>query len=68
MSVEVTPPEATNKAVTWSISSGDAATIDAESGLLTADVSKTGEVIVKAVAKDGSGVEGTKTIIVSAGE
>lgn len=55
MSVEVTPPEATNKAVTWSISSGDAATIDAESGLLTADASRTG-------------VEGTKTITVSAGE
>lgn len=67
MSVEVTPPEATNKAVTWSISSGNAATIDAESGLLTADASKTGAVTVKAVAKDGSGVEGTKTITVSAG-
>ena len=68
MSVEVTPPEATNSAVTWSISSGNAATIDAESGLLTADVSKTGEVTVKAVAKDGSGVEGTKTITVSTGD
>lgn len=67
MSVEVTPPEATNKAVTRSISSGNAATIDAESGLLTADASKTGAVTVKAVAKDGSGVEGTKTITVSAG-
>lgn len=65
MSVEVTPSDATNSAVTWSISSGNAATIDAESGLLTADASKTGEVTVKAVAKDGSGVEGTKSITVT---
>ena len=65
MSVEVTPSDATNSAVTWSISSGDAATIDPVSGLLTADTTKTGEVTVKAVAKDGSGVEGTKSITVT---
>lgn len=37
MTVDVLPAEATNKEeVTWSISSGTAATIDATSGLLTA--------------------------------
>lgn len=66
MTVDVLPAEATNKEVTWSISSGTAATIDATSGLLTADASKTGAVTVKAVAKDGSGVEGTKSITVTA--
>ncbi|UIR90726.1 major tail protein [Escherichia phage PSa2] len=66
MTVDVLPAEATNKAVTWSISSGTAATIDADSGLLTADVTKVGAVTVKAVAKDGSGVEGTKSITVTA--
>ncbi|AXC43060.1 major tail protein [Salmonella phage S124] len=66
MTVDVLPAEATNKAVTWSISSGTAATIDADSGLLTADASKVGAVTVKAVAKDGSGVEGTKSITVTA--
>ncbi|QDJ99932.1 tail tube protein [Escherichia phage vB_EcoS-26175IV] len=66
MTVDILPAEATNKEVTWSISSGTAATIDATSGLLTADASKTGAVTVKAVAKDGSGVEGTKSITVTA--
>ncbi|CCI88562.1 phage major tail protein [Yersinia phage phiR2-01] len=66
MSVDVLPADATNKAVTWSISNGTAATIDPDSGLLTADDTLTGAVTVKAVAKDGSLVEGTKSITVTA--
>lgn len=67
MSVEVTPSSAQNKEVTWAITAGDAATIDPESGLLTADTTKTGEVTVEATARDGSGVKGTKQITVTAG-
>ncbi|MGT0185500.1 Ig-like domain-containing protein, partial [Salmonella enterica] len=67
MSVEVTPSSAKNKEVTWAITAGDAATIDPESGLLTADTTKTGEVTVEATAKDGSGVKGTKQITVTGG-
>ena len=67
MSVEVTPSSAKNKEVTWAITAGDAATIDPESGLLTADTTKIGEVTVEATAKDGSGVKGTKQITVTAG-
>lgn len=66
MSVEVTPSSAKNKDVTWAITSGDAATINA-AGLLTAHASKTGAVTVEATAKDGSGVKGTKVITVTGG-
>lgn len=66
MSVAVTPSSAKNKDVTWAITSGDAATINA-AGLLTARASKTGAVTVEATAKDGSGVKGTKVITVTGG-
>lgn len=66
MSVEVTPSSAKNKDVTWAITSGDAATINA-AGLLTAHASKTGAVTVGATAKDGSEVKGTKVITVTGG-
>ncbi len=65
MSVEVTPSSAKNKDVTWAITAGDAATINA-TGLLTADASKTGAVTIEAT-KDGSGVKGTKVITITAG-
>ncbi len=39
-------PSAKNKDVTWAITAGDAATINA-TGLLTADASKTGAVTIE---------------------
>ncbi|OLS02597.1 Ig-like domain-containing protein [Tissierella creatinophila] len=63
MSAAVLPAGATNKAVTWSVVAGTGtASIDAD-GLLTALTN--GTVTVKAVAKDGSLVEGTKEITIS---
>ena len=63
MSAEVSPDNATNKNVTWSVEDGTgSATIDAD-GLLTATA--LGTVIVKAAAQDGSGVAGTKEIEVA---
>ncbi|UGO55649.1 putative major tail protein [Escherichia phage JLBYU43] len=65
MSVAVEPAGATNKTVTWSIVSGTAATIST-TGMLSADATKTGTVTVQALAKDGSGVKGTKIITITA--
>ena len=63
LSVAVKPDNATNKAVTWSISSGSSyASID-QNGLLTAK--KAGSVTVKVSAKDGSGKSATLKITVS---
>ena len=58
----VLPEEAVNKVVTWSVSNEDIATID-QNGLVTA-VSN-GNVIVTALATDGSEVKGTKLIAIS---
>lgn len=71
MSAEITPADASNKGVTWSVeqatdSGGTEATDKAtitQSGLLKAIFD--GEVIVKATAKDGSGIVGRKTITLS---
>ena len=65
MSVAVEPAGATDKTVTWSIVSGTAATIST-TGMLSADATKTGTVTVQALAKDGSGVNGTKIITITA--
>ena len=62
----VLPAKASNKKVTWSITSGaDYATITS-SGVLKANKELTSpvEVIVKATAKDGSGVSGEQTVTV----
>ena len=62
LSVAVKPDNATNKNVTWSVSSGSArGSVDA-SGKLTAKAA--GSVTVKATAKDGSGKSGTITITI----
>jgi len=61
MSANVLPANASNKAVTWSISSGSAARVNS-SGLLTAI--NNGSVTVRATANDGSGVYGEKTITI----
>jgi uncharacterized protein YjdB len=63
LSATVLPANATNKAVTWSISSGtDKASINS-TGLVTA--LDNGTALVRATANDGSGVYGTLTITVS---
>lgn len=62
MTAIVTPNNATNKNVTWSVSNTAIATISM-AGNLTAI--SNGSVKVTATAKDGSGVSGDKTISVS---
>ena len=59
LSVEITPTNATNKNIYWSVNNVRVATIN-QSGILTGI--KEGEVIVTASAKDGSGIKATKTI------
>lgn len=59
LSVEITPTNATNKNIYWSVNNVRVATIN-QSGILTG--LKEGEVIVTASAKDGSGIKATKTI------
>lgn len=55
-------PSVAKNAVVWSVDNPDVATIDSN-GMLTA--LKTGVVTVKATAKDGTGVAGTKTITIT---
>ncbi len=63
LSATVLPADATNKAVTWSVTNGTGKATINSSGLLTA-VSN-GKVTAKASAKDGSGIYGTLTITIS---
>ena len=64
MQADVQPGDATNKTVTWSITSGtEAATINATTGLLTAK--ENGSVIVRATANDGSNKYGEATIVIT---
>ncbi|MGB8491115.1 MAG: Ig-like domain-containing protein [Bacteroidales bacterium] len=63
LSAEVLPSDATNKTITWSITSGaDKARINS-TGLVTAV--DNGTVVAKAAANDGSGVYGTLTITIT---
>lgn len=57
--------EYTNK-VSWSITSGDAATIDASTGVLTADATKTGTVTVKATSTVNTEISATVDVEVVA--
>ena len=59
LSVEITPTNATNKNIYWSVNNVRVAIIN-QSGILTGI--KEGEVVVTASAKDGSGIKATKTI------
>ncbi len=59
LTAEVTPTNATNKEVYWSVSNTRLASIN-QSGILTG--LKEGEVIVTASAKDGGNIKATKTI------
>jgi len=63
MKATVSPENAADNTVTWSVNDESVATID-ENGLLTS-ISE-GSVTVKAVANDGSGVKSTLVITVSA--
>ncbi len=63
MLAAVTPANATNKAVTWSVTNGTGAATISNTGVLRA-VSD-GTVTVKATARDGSGKFGTKEITIS---
>lgn len=62
MTTTIAPANATNQAVTWSVTPTGLATINA-TGLLTAQAN--GTVTVKATAQDGSNVSGNKTITIS---
>ena len=64
LSASVLPSNATNKTVTWSITSGSSlASINASTGLVTAI--DNGTVTVRATANDGSGIYGTLVITIS---
>jgi hypothetical protein len=63
MIATVTPANATNKAVTWSVNDTNIATIDSATGILTAKAD--GTVTVTATANDGSNFTGQATITIS---
>ena len=64
MSAAVLPTNASNKSLTWSITSGTGfATINSSTGILTA--TDNGSVTIRATANDGSGVDGTLTVTIS---
>ncbi|HEX9026713.1 MAG TPA: Ig-like domain-containing protein, partial [Clostridium sp.] len=66
MTAEVSPSDASNTSVTWSVTNGTGkATIDSN-GLLTGTTN--GTVTVKATSKDGSNISGMKEVTVSATE
>jgi uncharacterized protein YjdB len=62
LNAEVLPANATNKTLTWSISSGGEASISS-AGLVTAH--NTGTVMARATANDGSGIFGTLIITIA---
>lgn len=62
MEATVLPPNATNKGVAWSVDKPEVASIS-QNGLLTP--LQNGKVAVTATALDGSGVYGSKTIVIS---
>jgi len=62
LSVTVTPSNAANKAVTWSVSNSSIATIS-DTGLLT--VLANGTITITATAKDGSGITSQNTITIT---
>ncbi|WP_370573969.1 Ig domain-containing protein, partial [Methanomethylovorans sp.] len=64
MTAAVTPSTATNKNVKWSVVAGAGNATITQTGLLTG--TKEGNVTIKAMAKDGSGVQGSSVITVTA--
>jgi uncharacterized protein YjdB len=63
LTATVTPANASNKAVTWSIQNGTGQASVSASGMVTAIAN--GTVTARATANDGSGVYGTLTITIS---
>lgn len=63
MSATVLPANATDKGITWSVANGTGTASISATGLLTA--TDPGTVTVKAVAKDGSKIQGIKTITIT---
>ena len=63
LSAAVTPDNATNKAITWSVSNGTGQATINSTGLITAVAN--GTVTARATANDGSGVSGTLVITIS---
>ncbi|GHU86175.1 hypothetical protein FACS189473_5460 [Spirochaetia bacterium] len=60
----VSPPDATNKGLTWSSSNTFVVSVNADTGVITALTA--GSAMITATAKDGSGVSGTCTVTVNA--
>jgi uncharacterized protein YjdB len=63
LTASVSPADATNKKILWSITSGGTCAKISEDGLLTA--LKDGDVVIRGTAADGSGVYGEVTIKIS---
>ncbi|MDF1617946.1 Ig-like domain-containing protein [Petrocella sp. FN5] len=63
MSVNVAPAEASNKSVTWSVTPQTGSATISSTGLLTAVAN--GTITVVATAQDGSGITGSRQIIIS---
>ncbi len=63
LSAEVTPANATNRTVTWSLVNGTGQASVSSSGLVASIAN--GTVIAKATANDGSGISGTLSITIS---
>ncbi len=64
LSVSVTPQNANEKGLSWSLESGSGiASINSTTGTVTA-VGQSGTITVKAAAKDGSGVTASKTVTI----
>ncbi len=64
MTADITPANATNKTVTWSVENGSGSATITTGGALTA--TGVGTVTVKATANDGSSVVGTQEITITA--
>lgn len=63
MSVTITPANATNKAVKWSLINSDGSATITSAGLVSAR--RTGAVTVQAASQDGSEITATKTIVIN---
>lgn len=66
LSASVSPSDATNKSVTWSVQSGSSyVTISPNGTSCTVTGKAAGEAIIKCTANDGSGISATKRILVT---
>ena len=66
LSASVSPSDATNKSVTWSVQSGSSyVTIGPNGTSCTVTGKAAGEAIIKCTANDGSGISATKRILVT---